>query len=164
MTTMAKTLKINKMASNDEPNPTVSGTEGSIHINLDKEIRTGYEQGMKVFQGTYYRKVKLVEATELELAVAKEHSTAQENKIELLNYQLQVAVADSERWKRKYNGMLDRSYCPVDSSRNSSRKSVKIAPTPKKRSSGTTKSTPPKQDSGEKWLLPLGNTNSNTYS
>mgnify|MGYP002810108116 CR=1 FL=1 len=98
------------MASNDDPHPTVSGTEGSIHIHLDKEIWTGYEQGMKVFQGTYYRKVKLVEATELELAVAKEHSTAQENKIELLNYQLQVAVADSERWKRKYSGMLDRSY------------------------------------------------------
>ena len=41
---MAKTLKIGKMASNDEPHPTVSGADGSIHINLDKEILSGYER------------------------------------------------------------------------------------------------------------------------
>jgi hypothetical protein len=52
---MAKTVKITKMASNDNPHPTVSGSEGSIHINLHKEVLTGFEEGMKVFKGTYYR-------------------------------------------------------------------------------------------------------------
>jgi hypothetical protein len=54
-------------------------------------------------------------------------------KIELLKLKLklQVSEANSERWKRKYDGMSDRIYGPVeDSSRNSSRKSVKIAATP----------------------------------
>jgi hypothetical protein len=55
------------------PTQTVSGSEGSIHINLDKEVITGYEEGMKVFKGTSYRQVKLVQATELDLAVPHEH-------------------------------------------------------------------------------------------
>jgi hypothetical protein len=33
-----------------------------------------------------------------------------ESKIELVNLKLEGVVADSERWKRKYSGMLDRSY------------------------------------------------------
>jgi hypothetical protein len=45
---MAKTLKMTKMASRDNPHPTVSGLEGSIHINLHKEVLTGFEEGMKV--------------------------------------------------------------------------------------------------------------------
>ena len=56
--TMAKSVKITKMASNDNPHPTVLGSEGSIHINLHKEVLTGFEEGMKVFKGTYYRQVK----------------------------------------------------------------------------------------------------------
>jgi hypothetical protein len=147
---MAKTVKITKMASNDNPHPTVSGSEGSIHINLHKEVLTGFEEGMKVFKGTYYRQVKLVQATELDLAVAQEQVKALETKIELVNLKLQVAVADSECWKRKYNGMSDCSYGSVDSSR----KSVKIAATPAKRSTTATQSTSPKHDSG-KWLSPL---------
>jgi hypothetical protein len=51
---MAKTVKLTKMASNDYPHPTVSGSEGSIHINLQKEvITTGYQTGKKVLKGTY---------------------------------------------------------------------------------------------------------------
>jgi hypothetical protein len=57
------------MASNDNPHPTVLGSEGPIHINLHKEVLTGFEEGMKVFKCTYYRQVKLVQATELDLAV-----------------------------------------------------------------------------------------------
>jgi hypothetical protein len=59
---MAKTVKITKVASNDNPHPTVLGSEGSIHINRHNEV----------FKGTYYRQVKLVQATELDLAVAQE--------------------------------------------------------------------------------------------
>jgi hypothetical protein len=40
-----------------DPHPTVSGSEGSIHINLDQEIVSGYKQGIKVFEGTYYGQV-----------------------------------------------------------------------------------------------------------
>jgi hypothetical protein len=69
---MAKTVKITKVASNDNPHPTVLGSEGSIHINRHNEVLTGFEEGMKVFKGTYYRQVKLVQATELDLAVAQE--------------------------------------------------------------------------------------------
>ncbi len=54
---MVKTVKITKLASNDNPPATVSGSEGSIHINLDKEVITGYEEGTKVFKGTYYCQV-----------------------------------------------------------------------------------------------------------
>ena len=55
---MVKTVKITKIASNDDPPPaTVSGSEGSIHINLDKEVITGYKEGTKVFKGTYYCQV-----------------------------------------------------------------------------------------------------------
>jgi hypothetical protein len=61
--TMAKTVKITKMASNDNPHPTVLGSEGLIHINLHKEVLTGFEEGRKVFKGTYYRQVKLIQAT-----------------------------------------------------------------------------------------------------
>jgi hypothetical protein len=147
---MAKTIKITKMASKDNPHPTVSGSEGLIHINLHKEVlSTGFEEGMKVFKGTYYCQVKLVQATELDLAVSQEQVKALETKIELVNLKLQVAVADSERWKRKYNGMLDRSYGSVNSSRNSSRKSVRIAATPAKRSTTATQSTSPKHDRGK---------------
>jgi hypothetical protein len=35
---MAKTVKLTKMASNDYPHPTVSGSEGSIHINLQRRL------------------------------------------------------------------------------------------------------------------------------
>jgi hypothetical protein len=112
---MAKTVKISKMASNDNPHPTVLGSEGSIHINLHKEVLTGFEEGMKVFKGTYYCQVKLVQATELDLAVAQEQVKALETKKERVNLKLQVAVADSERWKRKYSGMMDRSYGSVES-------------------------------------------------
>jgi hypothetical protein len=52
------------------------------------------------------------------------HVKELEYKIELLNQKLEVALADSERWKRKYRGMSDTNYGPVDSSRNSSRKSL----------------------------------------
>jgi hypothetical protein len=83
---MVQTIKITKMASNNDPNndppATVSGSEGSIHINLDKEVITGYEEGTKVFKGTYCLlpscQVKLVQATELE------HVETLENKIEVL--------------------------------------------------------------------------------
>jgi hypothetical protein len=106
-----------KMASNDDPHPTESGSEGSIHINLHNEVITGYEEGIKVFKGTYYCQVKLVQATELDLAVAQEQVKTLETEIELvlLNLKLQVAIADSECWKRKYPGMLDCRYRPVDS-------------------------------------------------
>ncbi len=117
LATMAKIHKITKMAFRNDPHPTVSGSEGSIHINLWPEVLSGLENGISVFKGTYYRQVKLVQATELDLAVAQEQVKALETKIELVNLKLQVAVADSERWKRKYNGMLDRSYGSVESSR-----------------------------------------------
>jgi hypothetical protein len=58
--TMTKTIKITKIASIDNPHPTVLGSERSIHINLHKEVLTGFEEGMKDFTGTYYRQVKLV--------------------------------------------------------------------------------------------------------
>jgi hypothetical protein len=54
---MVKTVKITKMASNDDPPAIVSGSEGSIHINLDKEVITGYEEGKKVVKSTCYRQV-----------------------------------------------------------------------------------------------------------
>jgi hypothetical protein len=57
---MAKTVKLSKMASKDDPQPTVLVTEGSIYINLDQEIIPGYQPGIKVFKGTCYRQVKLV--------------------------------------------------------------------------------------------------------
>jgi hypothetical protein len=67
-----------------------------------------------------------------------------ETKIELaLNPKLQVAVADSECWERKYHGMLDRIYGPVNSSQNCSWKSVKIGATPTKQSTTTMQSTAP---------------------
>jgi hypothetical protein len=84
----------------------------------------------------------------------KEKVRALEAKIELLNLKVQVAVADSERWKRRYQEMSDRRYASIDSSRNTSRKSVKIAATPAKRSAATPKSAAPKKDSGD-WLLSL---------
>jgi hypothetical protein len=92
----------------------------------------------------------------LDLAVTKERVEMLEYKIELLNHKLEVAVADSEHRKHKYKGMLDPSYGPVDSSRSSSRKSVKITamPTRTKWSNTAMKSTPSKQDSGN-WFLPL---------
>jgi hypothetical protein len=52
---MAKTVKLTKVASNDDLYPTVSGSEGSIHINLHKEVIIGYQRGIKVLKGTYYR-------------------------------------------------------------------------------------------------------------
>ena len=52
---MAKTPKMTKMASKDNLHPTVSGSEGSIHVDLDKGVLTGYQLGIKVFKGTYYR-------------------------------------------------------------------------------------------------------------
>ncbi len=54
-TIMAKTVKLTKMASNDNLYATVSGSEGSIHINLHKGVITGYQPGIKVLKGTYYR-------------------------------------------------------------------------------------------------------------
>ena len=122
---MAKAPKITKMASRDDPHPTVSGSEGSIHINLNKEVMTGYGEGLKEFKGTYYCQVKVVHATESDLRVAKVQLKALlKTEIELLKLKLQVLEADSERWKRKYDGMSDRIYGPVeDSSLNSSRKS-----------------------------------------
>jgi hypothetical protein len=125
---MAKTVKMSKMASKDDPHPTVLGTEGSIHINLDQEITTANQSGMKVFKGTHcYRQVKLVEATEMDLAVAKERVKMLEYKIELINHKLEVALAHSECWKCKYRWMLDPSDGPMDYSKNSSQNSVKIA-------------------------------------
>jgi hypothetical protein len=96
---MAKPLKMTKMASRDNPHPTVSDSEGPIHIKLHKQVLTGFQEGMKVFKGTYYCQVKLVQATELNLAVAQEQVKVLETKVELVNLKLQVAVADSERWK-----------------------------------------------------------------
>jgi hypothetical protein len=52
---MAKTVKLTKMASNDDPHPTVSGSEGSIHINVHKDVISSYQPGIKVLKGTYYR-------------------------------------------------------------------------------------------------------------
>jgi hypothetical protein len=62
---MAKILKMTKMASRNIPHPTVSGSEGLVHINLHQEVLSGSEKGMKVFKGTYYHQVKLVQATQL---------------------------------------------------------------------------------------------------
>jgi hypothetical protein len=45
---MAKTVKLTKIASNDYPHPTVSGSEGSIHINLQKEVMNYAKKQMKV--------------------------------------------------------------------------------------------------------------------
>ena len=90
----------------------------------------------------------------MDLAVAKEKVNVLETKIELLNLKLQVAVADSERWKRRYQEMSDRSYASINSNRNTSQKLVKIAATPAKWSAATTKSTAPKKDSGD-WLSPI---------
>jgi hypothetical protein len=44
---MAKIAKMTKMASNDDPHPTVSGSEGSIHINLHKEVITGFKEELR---------------------------------------------------------------------------------------------------------------------
>jgi hypothetical protein len=117
---MAKTPKMTKIASKHNLHPTVSGSEGSIHINLHNEVLSGFEGGMKVFE--------LVQATELDLAVAQEQVKALETKIELVYLKLQVAVTDSERWKRKYNEMMDPKYGSFDSCRNSSPKSTKLPP------------------------------------
>jgi hypothetical protein len=151
---MAKSLKMTKMAPRDNPHPTVSGSEGSIHINLDKEVHSGFEEGMKVFKGTYYRQVKLVPTTELDLAVSQEQVKMLKTKIELVNLKLQAPVADSDRWKRKYYEMLDLRPGSVDSRRNSSRKSDKIAASPTKRSAVTKQSSAPKKASGG-WLSSL---------
>jgi hypothetical protein len=97
---------------------------------------------MKDFKGTYNRQVELVQATELDLTIAQEHGNPLENKIELLDLNLQVVADKSEGWKRKYNEMFDRMYGNVDFSRNYSRKSFKIAATPTERLR-TKQSTPP---------------------
>jgi hypothetical protein len=55
---MAKTVKRTEMASNDNPHPTVSGSEGSIYINLQKEVITGYQTGKKVLKGPYRQTAK----------------------------------------------------------------------------------------------------------
>jgi hypothetical protein len=151
---MANIHKVTKTASRNDPHPTVSCSEGLIHINLRSEVLPGLENGISVFKGTYYGQVELVQATELNLVVSIEKLTALETKIELLNLKVQVAVADSGRWKRRFQEMLDCRYASIDSSRNTSRKSVKIAATPAKRSAATKTSTAPKKDSGD-WLLPL---------
>jgi hypothetical protein len=51
---MVKKVKITKMASNDDPHPTISGSEWSILINLQKEVITGYQPGINVLKGIYY--------------------------------------------------------------------------------------------------------------
>jgi hypothetical protein len=96
----------------------------------------------------------LVQATELDLAVAQEQVKTLKTKIELVNLKLQDSVADSDRWKRKYYEMLDLRPGSVDSRRNSSRKSDKIATSPTKRSAVTKQSSAPKKASGG-WLSPL---------
>jgi hypothetical protein len=83
--TMVETVKMIKMASNDNPHPTVSISEGSIHINLHKEVITGFQEGIEVFKGTYHCQVKLVQEKELDLAVAQEQVKTLETKIELVN-------------------------------------------------------------------------------
>jgi hypothetical protein len=45
---MAKAVKLTKMASDDYLHPTVSGSEGSIHINLEKEVITGSKDGQAI--------------------------------------------------------------------------------------------------------------------
>ncbi len=90
----------------------------------------------------------------MDLAVAKEKVKALETKIELLNLKVQLVIADSERWKHRYQEMYDCRYASIDSSRNTSQKLVKIAATPAKRSAATTKSTAPKKESGD-WLSPI---------
>jgi hypothetical protein len=80
LATTAKIHKIAKIASRNDPHPTVPGSEGSIHINLRPEVLSGLENGISVFKGTYYRQAKLVQATELDLAVAKEKVMALETK------------------------------------------------------------------------------------
>jgi hypothetical protein len=151
---MAKSLKMTKMAPRDTPHPTVSGSEGSIHINLDKEVNSGFEDGMKVFKGTYYRQVQLVQSTELDLAVAQEQVKTLKTKIELVNLKLQASVANSDRWKRKYYEMLDLRPGSVDSRRNYNWKSDKIAASPTNRPAVTKQSSAPKKASGG-WLSPL---------
>jgi hypothetical protein len=73
--------------------------------------------------------MKLVQVTEMELAVAQEHVKTLKDIIELLHHKLKVALADSECWKcTKYRWMMEPTYCPVISSQNSSQKSVKLSP------------------------------------
>jgi hypothetical protein len=59
---MAKTLKMTKMASRDNPHPTVSGSDGSIHINLHKEVLTGFEEGIWASERPYTVPAELVRA------------------------------------------------------------------------------------------------------
>jgi hypothetical protein len=92
--------------------------------------------------------VKLVQATEMDLVVAKERVKLLTYKRELLNQKLEVALAGCECWKHKHRGMFDPNYGPLDSSQKSSQKSAKVAARPTKRSSTTMKSTPSKQDGG----------------
>ncbi len=95
---MAKTVKLTKMASNDDPHPTFSGSEGSIPINLYKEVITGYQPGIKVLKGTYYRQTAKERVKRGEWT-AKERVKTREYKIELLlNIKLKVTLADSECW------------------------------------------------------------------
>jgi hypothetical protein len=54
-------------------------------VDSHQEVITGYKEGLKVFKGTYYCQVKLVQARELDLAVAQVHVKTLETKIELLN-------------------------------------------------------------------------------
>jgi hypothetical protein len=151
---MAKSLKMTEMAPRGNPHPTVSGSEGSIYINLDKEVHSGFEEGMKVFKGTYYRQVKLLQATKLDLAVAQEQVKTLKTRIELVHLKLQALVANSDRWKRKYYAMLDLRPGSVNSCRNFNWKSDKIAVSPTKRSAVTKQSSAPKKASGG-WLSPL---------
>jgi hypothetical protein len=51
---MAKPVKLTEMPSNDYSHPTISGSEGPIYSNLQKEVITGYQTGKKVLKGTYY--------------------------------------------------------------------------------------------------------------
>ena len=44
---MDKTVKMSKRAVKDDFRPTLLGAEGSIHINPDQEIITGYQPGIK---------------------------------------------------------------------------------------------------------------------
>jgi hypothetical protein len=54
---MAKTIKLTKMVSNDYPHPTVSGSEGLIHINLQNEVITGYQTEKKVLRAPIIAKL-----------------------------------------------------------------------------------------------------------
>jgi hypothetical protein len=57
---MAKTVKMSKMASKDDPQPTVLGTEGSIHVNLDQEIITGYQPTLCIGFLLFYFVLRLI--------------------------------------------------------------------------------------------------------